>query len=431
MKKIFFYTLFTLLILSASYTSGSEDFTEPEVQELPPQTQASYLPQPELVTTEFPSENQKSESTVKSENTELPHDVQPAKESASPVKDIESEVQIIEEEEEEIEETVAETEIIPSRSVTIKRNQFLDIEYPGAGWICMGENTKEAKLAPFGSRKLNQEKTCFTFRGRYAGTTLLHFYKNDILTGSYIDDYLEVTVEAEETNSKEHLMAPSYEAVVPPPPNFSLLKENNRQNSAQSDEHEVPADAVKYSDVSKSGSTLYNSTQKNDYSAQSENSDDTDENSFIYTEDSSGKKSGKTIIQTTEEELAAKQSSAKQSLPGAAKAKTSKNEIKEESDSFENLSADLILEKARNAYEKANYPEALQLITDFFEKSDLNLDQALYLQGQILEAKSPVQDIKSAIDAYEIIIKNYRQSPLWKKANERSIYLKRFYINIR
>ncbi len=53
------------------------------------------------------------------------------------------------------------------------------------------------------------------------------------------------------------------------------------------------------------------------------------------------------------------------------------------------------------------------------------------LEGLILEAKSEVRNIKSAIGAYDTLIKNWPQSDYWRKANERSIYLKRFYIDIR
>ena len=53
------------------------------------------------------------------------------------------------------------------------------------------------------------------------------------------------------------------------------------------------------------------------------------------------------------------------------------------------------------------------------------------LEGLILEAKSSARNIKSAIGAYDTLIKNWPQSPYWRRANERSIYLKRFYIDIR
>lgn len=327
----------------------------------------------------------------------------------------------------------------PSRAITIKKNQFLDVEYPGNGWLFMGETEKNAKLISFGRGKLNQEKTSFTFRARNQGTTLLHFYKNDILTGSYIDDFLEVTVESEETTSKEHVKAPSYEQIVPPAPNFDLLKENplqvaDRASSETRDSDDEKGMENADSENAGTGSGEPYSSRKSSAGSSGSGTYSAAENVSDYQEEHS-ERSGKTRIQT-ETESAQKQTSSakvnqvkntskKQALP-ETESKTAADEI-----IAGNSSVAELLEKAQKAYDSKNYETALHLVTDFFEQSDLDLDKALYLQGQILEEKSPVQDIKSAIDAYDVIIKNYRQSPLWKNANERSIYLKRFYINIR
>ena len=64
-------------------------------------------------------------------------------------------------------------------------------------------------------------------------------------------------------------------------------------------------------------------------------------------------------------------------------------------------------------------------------KAVSKIDEGLFLQGQILESKSDVQNIKGAIDSYELIVKSYPASAYWTQANKRTIFLKRFYINIR
>ena len=74
---------------------------------------------------------------------------------------------------------------------------------------------------------------------------------------------------------------------------------------------------------------------------------------------------------------------------------------------------------------------ALKTLEIFFEKAVSKIDEGLFLQGQILESKSNVQNIKGAIDSYELIVKNYPSSPYWAQANKRTIFLRRFYINIR
>ena len=89
------------------------------------------------------------------------------------------------------------------------------------------------------------------------------------------------------------------------------------------------------------------------------------------------------------------------------------------------------MELARKAYDEKRFEEALDLVQKFFDVATEDLDAGLYLEGLILEAKSSARNIKSAIGAYDTLIKNWPQSPYWRRANERSIYLKRFYIDIR
>ena len=156
-------------------------------------------------------------------------------------------------------------------------------------------------------------------------------------------------------------------------------------------------------------------------------------NSYI-SEDFSAEKSGKTNIQTTEDiekpaELSIqKTQSASSEKPAAQKSQV---QVPAQTKISENMTPSSILEQAQKEFDSKNFEKAHLLVNEFFEKSDLDLDKALFLQGQILESNSSVRDIKSAIDAYDALIKNYRRSPLWKKASERSQYLKRFYINIR
>ncbi len=82
-------------------------------------------------------------------------------------------------------------------------------------------------------------------------------------------------------------------------------------------------------------------------------------------------------------------------------------------------------------YNEKEYSAALKKLNQFFEFSTDNRDEALYLKGQILEAKSEVRDIKGALEAYTSLTKNYPASKLWDDANKRIIYLKRFYLEVR
>ncbi len=92
---------------------------------------------------------------------------------------------------------------------------------------------------------------------------------------------------------------------------------------------------------------------------------------------------------------------------------------------------DDLLEKAQKSYNAKKYGECLDYLTEFFNNAVTRLDEGLYLQGQALEAPSDYRNIKAALDTYETLVKQYPKSKKWKQANERVIYLKRFYFNIR
>ncbi len=123
---------------------------------------------------------------------------------------------------EEINETqgVLDDRVVPSRSVVMDNNQYLDIRYPGVGWVYLGEVTEdgssieEQNLTYFGRRRTSED-TSFTMKSSKPGKTILHFYKQDILTATFIDDYLEVTITEAIAQNGFRVIAPSYESIVP------------------------------------------------------------------------------------------------------------------------------------------------------------------------------------------------------------------------
>ena len=67
--------------------------------------------------------------------------------------------------EESLEDNTTENEIVnkkikPSRSMTIKKNQYIDITYPGTGWIYLGQKDNKKDFTFFG-RKLGGKDTSF------------------------------------------------------------------------------------------------------------------------------------------------------------------------------------------------------------------------------------------------------------------------------
>ncbi len=90
-----------------------------------------------------------------------------------------------------------------------------------------------------------------------------------------------------------------------------------------------------------------------------------------------------------------------------------------------------LLEKAKKEFEEKKFVDALRDAQEYYNNASTRLDEALFLLGQISESNSQIRDIRFAVDSYDMLVKRYPASKLWKDAKNRSIYLKRFYIDIR
>ena len=307
---------------------------------------------------------------------------------------VESENSLDENQTEEMQE---KSEIIPSRSVSMKNYQYLDIVYPGNGWIYLGESDNSKNFIFYG-RKLGGKDTSFTLRSKNLGRFILHCYKNDALIGNFIDDYLEVIVDDEKSSSNEHILCPMYKEIVPPKYEKNQVKEENLQKEELLQENQNTTEASPQEKTP---------TEKEEQDIQ-----------------------GKTVIQNAsslqDENSLEKTVSPENSL----KSENPQNPLETQKEEIESLPVELLLDKAQELYEQKNYEEAKKVLDKFMLSSVSKIDEALFLQGKILEAKSPVQNIKGAVDSYDLIVKRYPKSKFWTQANKRSIYLKRFYINI-
>lgn len=342
----------------------------------------------------------------------------------------ETDISIENEEQEEQEETESNDSPVPSRSLTIGKNQFIDIVYPGKGWIYQGNIDSDGKIDSknknfiFGGRKLGGKDQSFTLRSRQPGKYLLHFYKDDILTGSYIDDYLEVIVEDKPAETTEHITAPSYSEIVPPKVSITAEKVKEQQKKQLEEErikNEQNEESADYN--SKTGGTKVNSKSENSTKITNVTNEKDEQVSTTVQITESAPSPSDPVVKAPIERNTSK-----------APAADDKN-IDVETDysdaQLEKLDEDSLLEKAQKLYEAKNFEYALRTVTKFLEKASTNMDKGLFLQGQILEEKSSVQNIKDAVESYDLLVKKHPESSLSDKAKRRSIYLKRFYINIR
>ncbi|MCI7439842.1 MAG: hypothetical protein MSC48_00745 [Spirochaetia bacterium] len=310
---------------------------------------------------------------------------------------------------------------IPSRDMKMQKNQFLEVSYPGSGWIYLGDDTGRESFSYMG-RKIGSTETVFTLRSKLEGEALLHFYKNDALTGTVIDDYLKIIVQGKSTTN-DRVKAPSYALVVPPKPQRKAavqtpLVENTKISSASHETDKTP-------ETQKTNITQ-NQEQKQSSIAKASAKDNLQD----FNEESGSK----TVIQNTQTKAEIEEDpdmfvgeAEVEDLMNPSETKSSENLIP----SNELNSSDQILELANKCFSEGKYKETLAHLDDFFEKATTRIDEGLFLKGRTLETPSEVRNIKEALDTYETIVNQYPQSIDWEKAKERVIYLKKFYFNIR
>jgi TolA-binding protein len=88
------------------------------------------------------------------------------------------------------------------------------------------------------------------------------------------------------------------------------------------------------------------------------------------------------------------------------------------------------VQQAREAYAAGQFPQALSFLDQFREQYPAGTDEAWWLYGQSLEALSPSRDIRSALDYYRRLIREYPQSLRGNEARRRIAYLERYYFTI-
>lgn len=287
---------------------------------------------------------------------------------------------------------------IPSRKVTLKKNEYVEITYPGTGWIFLGLTDGSRDIAYYGT-KLGSKDTTFSLQARKSGTKILHFYKSDALTNEYLDDYVEVEVTNENGSNKTHIIAPEFKMPVPqikkPVPVEKENQEDNENSKSESenDKSAKPVETQKTNQASaeKSATETVTSTDKNTSSPESNIS-------AVTNKAESGDSNSSAPLQNTTAAVNNPQT---------------------------------LLQEANILYNEKEFEAAKNKLNQYLLNPDSEIDRAYFLLGQILEAKSSVQNIKAAINAYTNVTKNYPASKYWEDANKRIIYLKRFYLEAR
>lgn len=289
-----------------------------------------------------------------------------------------------------------------SRSVEMQLGQSLELVYPGQGWIYIGELDTAQPLLSYSGCEKKYRDTVFTLTSQRTGTSLLQFVKKDMLADAYIRDYLEVIVSGpyDDNISTTLVTAPSYAEIVPANQDY-VVKAHQRQNSA----------------------ILVGSENRGVYY----NAPEVDVKSKIDTSEDDGIPAGAAVPQEPQK-IGVDRDDVQEALT-AEPGSIVQQENTEESSAQPSVSD--LFAQAQQAYNSKDYETAASCINSFIKNSTQRLDEALYLKGLIFEAKSGIQNVKIALSAYKAVVNGWPESSVWNSANERAIYLERFYFNIR
>ena len=385
------------------------------------------------------------------------------------------------EEEAEVQEVTPSLPVEISRSVSMANRQYLDVVYPGSGWVYLGEVNPEGKpiqntlLTYFGKRRNNTDTT-FTLRSSSPGSTILHFYKQDILTATFIDDYMEVTINPEIAVAGSRITATPYSEIVPPyqykvpnPADFKLTQEIQTEEALlESAENVIDATDNQFIDQSvnveeqqinnvEAAENVAEQTMQIAKEIQGEDSvlsePQIQSSPVPLVPQSANGSDGITVIQnaalesnsqdsfsTLEDDLLGYTEIETPMLTdgigstlGNSSTTTPLSQPVSDSEEISEIDGDGLsfLEKAQEEYYNENYKNAAEYLDKFFEVANSQLDAGLYLEGQIYEAKSEIQNIRRAISAYKKVIDQYPLSPFWQPSKNRETYLNRFYFDIR
>lgn len=301
---------------------------------------------------------------------------------------------------------------VPSRKVTLKKNEYVEITYPGTGWIFLGLTDGSRDIAYYGT-KLGSKDTKFTLQARKSGTKILHFYKSDVLTNEYIDDYVEVEVKNEDGSNKTHVTAPEFKMPVPQIKKPVPVESENQMDGGEEDLN---------NDNQNSTSTKNTNSQNANADTQNAGVQNSSAKTSSATKTSA---ENQTTVNTNQNSTAEENSSATENSSNA----NANNSTAQNSATGENSKT--LLQEANILYNEKEFSAAKKKLDQYFQNPDSEIDRAYFLLGQVLEAKSPVQNIKAALTAYTNVTKNYPASVYWEDANKRIIYLKRFYLEAR
>ncbi|MDR1636532.1 MAG: hypothetical protein LBR93_04270 [Treponema sp.] len=351
-----------------------------------------------------------------------------------------------------------------SRIVRATVGQLVEIPFRGTGWVYLGEMGSRQGLA-YGSRRLDPEGQSFIFRAEEAGTYGLKFYKQDFVRDYILNDYVQVIVgespEAAATGWFNPVTDRGRSVAEPRWPTAAEEAEAFRNPNAAGAEGVNPArgtqrPAAPPGQAPAQGAAL--SGQPESPAAPPP------AGALVLSPAPAGQRAERTEAPAPATQTAGRTDAPPPQAPAAGPARSEdlpgQSEVSpavpaapvsvppepipaetppsgdssppaEAASGPEEDSPDHYLRRAREEFEAGRVAPAIALLDRFRERSPAGSDETWWLYGQFYEANSPSRDIRSSLDYYRRLLREYPQSSRCNDARKRIAYLERYYINIR
>lgn len=305
----------------------------------------------------------------------------------------------------DFDEEISFEEYKPSRSISVKIFEKIEVKYPGNNWIYAGltDNTKDII---FVSKKETSNETIFVLQARNAGKKFIHFYKKDFIREELFDDFIEADIQEELGDEN---------TIISPEPFFIMLTELD--------------DPVFDMETDLLEEAIIETQKEIDNTSFKTEPDSQKIEQFQKTTPIKEKKEEPKTSPVKEKPETASKSASK--IDNSATSVTDVSIKTPQEEIIPQINAIDILKEAIKLYNNKAYKQAYEAIERYLNITTSNFDEGYFYKGKILEEKSEVQNISEALKAYNLLLKNHPNSKYWDDANKRSIYLKKFYLEAR
>jgi hypothetical protein len=322
--------------------------------------------------------------------------------------------------------------------------QLVEIPFRGTGWVYLGDLQSRRGMT-YVSRRLDPAGQSFILRADAPGTFELKFYKQDFIQDYILNDYIQIQVTdppesgAEFSGESRGPLALSGErGRVIAEPRWPPLEEPVSAGSGEVPAPpEIPADVEVA--VGPAAGPAVSSAAGNEIGGDV----DTGETPAAGGNRAVGETSGR-VAGSGEAVPASPAAPAPPrlrpglqddgivpvippSVPGSSGPVAEGTEMTGDGESGEYSG---YLRRAREEYQAGRIPSGIAILDEARQRYPWGSDEAWWLYGQLLEANSPRRDIRSALEYYRRLIREYPQSPLYADAQRRIAYLERYYFNI-